>query len=418
MLNSDNVQDSVGIKQLSAYDPWWHTTSAWLCRNIVISSGYSGIMLFGEQSVAEENYVAWSGLLFGESHGIYTGGNQRRGNARAIVRNVVADTVGGQDGHILYRIVNGICNDGIGTNLLVASNSVANCGVALSLNNSPVTLCDNVLCWNRMGWSLFNRLVTLGPDSRIMVISNNLLVASELQEPALWFGVDSNLWHHDHPERLLTSDKNWFCNVFSSDAHYIDSISNHVCTLAEWRAGFGQDNQSTDAGCTLRLLLAAQPGACLVYNASHTTQWHDLGFQLFYDVQTNIVRGPFALDPFTSRVLFTATNTTLLPLIVAATSFDCGYTGMRYRDNCRASYGLPPYTWQVGAGLPPGVSADASGEISGIPGSTGRFTFAISVSDARGDGASGTGVIDVYPLSHAPPGGTIGHGRVGAGGFY
>ena len=60
-----------------------------------------------------------------------------------------------------------------------------------------------------------------------------------------------------------------------------------------------------------------------------------------------------------------------------------------YRAQLNASGGNPPYLWLVSSGsLPSGVTMDNTGLISGIPGTSGSATFAVTVSDASGGSAS------------------------------
>ena len=54
-----------------------------------------------------------------------------------------------------------------------------------------------------------------------------------------------------------------------------------------------------------------------------------------------------------------------------------------YAYTLQSSFGTPPYTYQLISGtLPPGLSMDQSGDISGTPTTTGPFTFEVQVTDS------------------------------------
>jgi uncharacterized repeat protein (TIGR01451 family) len=64
--------------------------------------------------------------------------------------------------------------------------------------------------------------------------------------------------------------------------------------------------------------------------------------------------------------------------------------GVTYQAVCKASAGVPPYTWPVPAGLPPGLSLSVTGTgsdtatISGTPTSPQSFNYTVSFTDANG----------------------------------
>ncbi len=60
-----------------------------------------------------------------------------------------------------------------------------------------------------------------------------------------------------------------------------------------------------------------------------------------------------------------------------------------------ATGGTPPYTWNAGAGLPPGVTLSAAGALSGPPGQVGNYTFRISATDAKGNSGTQTYTVSV-----------------------
>ena len=64
--------------------------------------------------------------------------------------------------------------------------------------------------------------------------------------------------------------------------------------------------------------------------------------------------------------------------------------------------GLPPYTWGLAGGtLPPGVTLDSGGRLSGKPAKTGRYTFDARVTDATGGSVTRTYTLDVVKADAA-----------------
>jgi len=83
----------------------------------------------------------------------------------------------------------------------------------------------------------------------------------------------------------------------------------------------------------------------------------------------------------------TATGT----LSVSTTSLPPGYLSSPYTATLQASGGTAPYTWSTTSGsLPPGVNLSTDGLLSGAPTKSGSYTFAVGVTDARGQQATAT----------------------------
>ncbi len=79
-----------------------------------------------------------------------------------------------------------------------------------------------------------------------------------------------------------------------------------------------------------------------------------------------------------------------------------GMVNAPYSQALGASGGLPPYTWSLISGaLPPGLSLNASGIVSGTPVTAGSFSFGVQVTDAAGAIATATAslTIQAAPLT-------------------
>lgn len=71
------------------------------------------------------------------------------------------------------------------------------------------------------------------------------------------------------------------------------------------------------------------------------------------------------------------------PVEITSTSpLPAGTTGTAYTPTTlSATGGTEPYAWSAGGTLPPGLTLDAGGEISGLPTASGTFTFDATVTD-------------------------------------
>lgn len=75
------------------------------------------------------------------------------------------------------------------------------------------------------------------------------------------------------------------------------------------------------------------------------------------------------------------------PLIITSTSFPNGTIGLQYpTQTLTATGGVPPYSWGVSSGLPPGLGISNNGStwsIVGTPTTVGTFAFILSVVDSH-----------------------------------
>ena len=87
------------------------------------------------------------------------------------------------------------------------------------------------------------------------------------------------------------------------------------------------------------------------------------------------------VDVATVALTLTLGPATALSLLT--TSVPSGVQGAQYFQQLSASGGVGPYTWSVAAGsLPPGMTLDASGNLSGYPTAPGTFAFSAQVTDS------------------------------------
>src|SRR5205085_7299734 len=73
-----------------------------------------------------------------------------------------------------------------------------------------------------------------------------------------------------------------------------------------------------------------------------------------------------------------------------STPLPSGTVNQAYSATLAATGGTPPYSWAIASGaLPPGLSLNANGAISGTPTTAGDFDFTARVTDSKGLSATG-----------------------------
>ncbi len=101
-----------------------------------------------------------------------------------------------------------------------------------------------------------------------------------------------------------------------------------------------------------------------------------------FDVQASDANGQTATRSYSVLVQ-------VPPLTFVSTTLPDGVVAVGYSQTLTATAGLPPYQFAVTAGaLPPGLSLDPSGLISGVPGNRGVYNFTVTVTDSNTPPAS------------------------------
>ncbi|MDQ2944672.1 MAG: Ig domain-containing protein, partial [Acidobacteriota bacterium] len=90
-------------------------------------------------------------------------------------------------------------------------------------------------------------------------------------------------------------------------------------------------------------------------------------------------------DSTTSSVTKPCSITVSQAVVINSTSLPSTTAGALYSQQVTASGGTPPYTWSIAAGaLPPGLTLNTAGQISGTAASSGTFQFVVRASDSAG----------------------------------
>lgn len=102
------------------------------------------------------------------------------------------------------------------------------------------------------------------------------------------------------------------------------------------------------------------------------------------------------------------------PIAISPTSLSAIAVAVPFIESVTASGGTAPYTYGLTAGaLPPGLSLDQNGTLSGTPTTAGNFAFTITATDSGGSPATGSRAYSVLVSPPSPPvanpaGGTMG----------
>ena len=73
------------------------------------------------------------------------------------------------------------------------------------------------------------------------------------------------------------------------------------------------------------------------------------------------------------------------PLAITTATLPNGQMGTAYDTVITATGGTPPYSWSASGNVPPGITlSPSSGDLTGMPGAAGTFSFTVAVTDASG----------------------------------
>ncbi|MGH3159031.1 MAG: putative Ig domain-containing protein [Streptosporangiaceae bacterium] len=88
--------------------------------------------------------------------------------------------------------------------------------------------------------------------------------------------------------------------------------------------------------------------------------------------------------------------TVAAPLAVTTNSLPGSEVAEPYSAGLSASGGVPPYTWTVVSGLPPGLSLNTgTGMVSGMPGSEGGYAITVDVTDSADPATTTQAIVDI-----------------------
>ena len=97
--------------------------------------------------------------------------------------------------------------------------------------------------------------------------------------------------------------------------------------------------------------------------------------------------GTFSLNGTSNWTAVVATFSSA-QLMITTSSLPQAVQGTPYNAALTATGGAPPYTWSMSGSLPPGLTFNSAGGISGTPTSSGSYSVVVQVTDAQGNTAT------------------------------
>lgn len=109
-----------------------------------------------------------------------------------------------------------------------------------------------------------------------------------------------------------------------------------------------------------------------------------------------------ATPPLTASSSLSIT-VTVVPLSIATTSLPDGVTDTIYNQQVQVAGGISPYTWSVASGSLPSwaILNSSTGEITGIPGSTGTANFTLQVAESGCSALTSTQALSISVVTAA-----------------
>lgn len=214
-------------------------------RNLIDSTGYSGVFFQGSSVTVKNNVVSYSCLVKDDGAGIYS---YREVNDpiqydRHIIGNIVLNSLGASDGTSpKITQAQGIYLDGNTSNVDVLNNTVANCSdYGLFINGSQdVNISQNTLFNNNIQLEMYN----WGPGIRNVALEDNIFFSKAKVQLAFEFFTIAN-----DIDKFGTSDKNFFCRPIGDEflihtQSTTDSYPGKMYSLSTWNSRYNQDLNS------------------------------------------------------------------------------------------------------------------------------------------------------------------------------
>lgn len=322
-ISYNNIKDvclipgtAVGAGGASIYSVAAHTI---LEYNVIDSSGWGGLLFYGDSSYARHNFINHSCLTRDDTGGLATHGGY---TGQEITDNIVLNSVGTPDGtNSTSYLAQGIYLDDLTDSVLVQRNTVEGCsGAGLFLHRvQNITVLNNTLYNNSTdntnfikGQMMF-QLVQDDPDFIGMNIKHNILFPRTNTQLCLYF-------------YLITTDTTDFQLFGASDSNYyarpIDSTniimrpSNITYNLGAWKTFSKQEAHSTGSPKSITDVND------LVFKYNATTSSQTIALDAVYeDVAGASYNGSITLAPFTSAVLI-KTGSIIPPVITPGGSIN------------------------------------------------------------------------------------------------
>jgi len=289
--------------------------------NVIDSSGWGGLLFYGDSSYARHNFINHSCLTRDDTGGLATHGGY---TGQEITDNIVLNSIGTPDGtNSISYLAQGIYLDDLTDSVLVQNNSVANCtGAGLFLHRiRNITILNNTLYNNSTdntnfikGQMMF-QLVQNDPAFYGMNIKHNIFFSKTNTQLCFYFYLTTT--DTTNFQTWGVSDSNYYARPIDS-TNIIMRPSNINYTLGQWKTYSTKETHSKGSPKTITDVND------LVFEYNATTSSQTIALDAVYeDVAGTSYNGSITLAPFTSAVLI---KTGIAPIVNAGGNFK--YTGI------------------------------------------------------------------------------------------
>lgn len=272
-------------------------------NNIVDSSGWGAICVYGDSAKAINNFINHSCLLRDDAAGIATHGGY---SGIQVIGNIVLNSIGNTDGtsNNYSLLGNGIYLDDHTKFVTVANNTVSYCsGVGLFLHRAhDITVTNNIFYNNNNSKSNFTKgqifwqYTQDAPVTNINIKHNTFWATNSNQTVFNFYSTSTNL---NDMQSFGIADSNYYFNPSTSNYFFIkDGGVFNIYTLSAWKTYSGQDSHSFSSPKTI----SSPDSVRLIYNATSTPSTTILPYN-YIDIASNSYNGTITLQPYSSKLL-------------------------------------------------------------------------------------------------------------------
>jgi len=284
--------------------------------NVVDNSGWGGIVFYGNNSIAKNNFVNHSCLIKDDCGGISTHGGF---TGQQIIGNIVLNSIGNSDGSNdnTAMLGHGIFLDDLSNSVTVSGNSVAGCGGVgydfhrtynLDINNN--TAFNNGTKGNWMKGAIMFQCDGNNPPFKGIKLNNNIFVARTMDQFAFFYYLQST--NISDITQFGVADNNYYARPINDTTNLILVNSNRF-SLKGWQSYSGQDANSKASPKSITDV----NDLLFEYNATLSSKTIPLDAK-YIDIKGNSYDGSITLAPFSSAVLIkngAASTQNLLPAV-------------------------------------------------------------------------------------------------------
>ncbi|WP_319480696.1 LamG-like jellyroll fold domain-containing protein [uncultured Draconibacterium sp.] len=274
--------------------------------NTIENVGYNGILLYGENTKIQYNFINRTNLNQNDGGGIYTSASTMSNAGMLIDHNIVLNTEGNsKGGNTSYIMAEGIYLDEYSNHITVSNNTVAYNGYSgIKLHKAHDIVIENNISFKNGFTSLF--LQNSMRDENNLI--NNTIRYNQFVNEANVLTLYILDVHATSPVGI-TSDHNYWTNPSGEWRSIMTSYVGNwdQRTLSQWQNEEGKDVNSSASAITIDDDNDLQ----LLYNNTNQNKTFNLGGKTYYEIDGSLLSGSVTLESFTSKILFGSGSITI-----------------------------------------------------------------------------------------------------------